>query len=49
MRGFEIHIPAAGLKIFIFILKFLNFFLLSLPETLIIFLNIKNPVAIRKK
>ena len=49
MRGFEIYISAAGLKIFIFILKPLNFPRLSIPETPIIFLNIKNPIAIRKK
>ena len=49
MRGFKIYISAAGLKDFIFILKFLNFFNLNIPETPIIFLNIKNPIAIRKK
>ena len=49
MRGFKIYISVAGLKIFIFILKFLNLPRLNLPETLIIFLNIKNPITIRKK
>ena len=49
MRGFKIYIPAAGLKNFIFALKPLNLSRLSMPETLIIFLNIKNPIAIRKK
>ena len=41
MRGFKIYISVAGLKNFIFILKFLNFSSLNMPETPIIFLNIK--------
>ena len=49
MRGFEAHISAADLKIFIFILKPLNLPRLNIPETPMIFLNIKNPIAIRKK
>ena len=49
MRGFEIYISAAGLKNFILALKFLNLSRLNMPETPIIFLNIKNPIAIRKK
>ena len=49
MRGFKIYISAAGLKNFIFILKSLNLSRLNIPETSIIFLNIKNPIAIRKK
>ena len=49
MRGFEAHIPAAGSKNFIFVLKSLNFPRLNIPETPIIFLNIRNPIATRKK
>ena len=49
MRGFEIYISAAGLKIFILVLKPLNLSRLNIPETPIIFLNIKNPITIRKK
>ena len=48
MRGFKTRILTAGLKNFIFILKSLNFSRLSMPETPIIFLNIKNPIAIKK-
>ena len=49
MRGFEACILAAGLKNFIFILRPLNLPRLNMPEMPIIFLNIKNPIAIRKK
>ena len=49
MRGFEIYILVIGLKNFIFALKPLNLFRLNISETPIIFLNIKNPIAIRKK
>ena len=49
MRGFKARISAAGLKNFIFILKPLNFPRLNIPETPIIFLNIKNLIIIRKK
>ena len=49
MRGFKIRISAAGLKNFILILKFLNLSRLNISETPIIFLNIKNPITIRKK
>ena len=49
MRGFEAYISAADSKNFIFILKPLNFPRLNIPETPIIFLNIKNPIAIKKK
>ena len=49
MRGFEIYIPAAGLRNFTFILKPLNLPRLNIPETPIIFLNIRNPIATRKK
>ena len=49
MRGFKIHIPAADLKNFTLALKSLNLPQLNMPETPIIFLNIKNPIAIRKK
>ena len=49
MRGFEIYIPAAGLRNFTLILKFLNLLRLNISETPIIFLNIKNPIAIKKK
>ena len=49
MRGFKIYIPAADLKNFILVLKSLNLPRLNIPETPIIFLNIKNPIAIRKK
>ena len=49
MRGFKIYISAADLKNFILILKPLNFLRLNIPEMPIIFLNIKNPIAIRKK
>ena len=48
VRGFKIYIPAAGLRNFIFILKPLNLPRLNIPETPIIFLNIKNPIAIKK-
>ena len=49
MRGFEARISAAGLRNFIFILKPLNLPRLNIPETPMIFLNIRNPIAIRKK
>ena len=49
MRGFKIRISATGLKNFTLALKSLNFSRLNIPETPIIFLNIKNPIAIRKK
>ena len=49
VRGFEARIPAAGLRNFILALKPLNLFRLSIPETPIIFLNIRNPIATRKK
>ena len=49
MRDFKIYIPAAGLRNFIFILRSLNFPRLNISETPIIFLNIKNSIAIRKK
>ena len=49
MRDFKAYIPAAGLKNFIFILKSLNLSRLNIPETPIIFLNIRNPIATRKK
>ena len=48
MRGFKIYIPAAGLRNFIFILRSLNLFRLNIPETPMIFLNIKNPITIKK-
>ena len=48
MRGFKIRISAAGLKIFIFVLKFLNLPRLNIFKMPIIFLNIKNPIAIKK-
>ena len=49
MRGFKTRILAAGLKNFTLALKPLNLPRLNIPEILIIFLNIKNPIAIRKK
>ena len=49
MRGFEARIPAADSRNFIFILRPLNLSRLSIPETPIIFLNIRNPIATRKK
>ena len=49
MRGFEARIPAAGLKNFILVLRFLNLPRLNIPETPMTFLNIKNPIATRKK
>ena len=49
VRGFKARIPAAGLKNFILVLKPLNLPRLNIPETPMIFLNIKNSIAIRKK
>ena len=49
MRGFKARIPAAGLRNFTLILRPLNLPRLSISETPIIFLNIRNPIAIRKK
>ena len=49
MRDFKTRIPAAGLKNFTLALKLLNLPRLNIPETPIIFLNIKNPIATRKK
>ena len=49
VRGFEVYILAAGLRNFTLVLRSLNLLRLNIPETPIIFLNIKNPIAIRKK
>ena len=49
VRGFEARTPAAGLRNFTLALRPLNLSRLNIPETPIIFLNIKNPIAARKK
>ena len=49
VRGFKTRIPAADLKNFTLVLRPLNLSRLNIPETPITFLNIKNPIATRKK
>ena len=49
MRGFETRISAAGSRNFTLALRPLNLSRLNIPETPMIFLNIKNPIATRKK
>ena len=49
VRGFEARIPAAGLRNFTLALRPLNLSRLSIPETPMTFLNMRNPIATRKK